>query len=186
MSTKQDILTISKDLIQEFGSNGFSYQDIADKLKIKKASIHYYFPKKNDLLLELIHYYSDCLRIFLSDLDSDKDQSFKSKFAKYLQMYEELSSNGKQVCLCGILAGEIMTLPKSFRKEVAKFFDIHEQWLKALIEKAQENGEVSSNKNSSLWANEILSALQGGLIISRVNSDKLYMSDLLSSLKNIA
>lgn len=186
MSTKQDILAISKDLIQEFGSNGFSYQDIADKLKIKKASIHYHFPKKNDLLLELIHYYSDCLKKFLHDLDNDKEQSFKSKFEKYLQMYAELSSSGKQICLCGILAGEIMTLPKEFRKEVAKFFDIHKEWLKRLIDKAQDDGEILSTKNSNLWANEILSALQGGLIISRVNSDKLYMSDLLSSLKNIA
>jgi TetR/AcrR family transcriptional repressor of nem operon len=40
------------------GYNGFSYRDLSELVGVKTSSIHYYFPAKDDLVLEAIHEYS--------------------------------------------------------------------------------------------------------------------------------
>jgi TetR/AcrR family transcriptional repressor of nem operon len=172
MATRKKILQLTKVLVQKNGANGFSYQDIADKLKIKKASIHYYFPKKNDLLLEVVRYYKEQLKSFLKEIDA-QNKSLNTKFKSYLSMYLGLADDSTQICLCGILAGEIMTLPKVFKKEIKEFFDIHEEWLDQLF---------LEMKNPRLFAKEVLAALQGALIIGRVNSDPLYIKEVTEKL----
>ena len=42
--TAEQILDLAETLIQTRGYSAFSYQDIADSLGIRKASIHYHFP----------------------------------------------------------------------------------------------------------------------------------------------
>ncbi|MGR7122804.1 TetR/AcrR family transcriptional regulator, partial [Klebsiella aerogenes] len=49
MSTYDSLLDLADTLIQENGYQGFSYADLASKLGIRKASIHYHFPAKTDL-----------------------------------------------------------------------------------------------------------------------------------------
>lgn len=44
-------------LVQMVGYNGFSYADIAQKLGIRKATIHYYFPTKSGLCAGLLRRY---------------------------------------------------------------------------------------------------------------------------------
>lgn len=169
MKTKEKILRISKELIQELGSNGFSYQDIANKLKIKKASIHYYFPQKKDLLLELVLHYKQALIEFLDQIDRE-EKSVKKKLERYLLMYQEQAKQNKQICLCGVLAGEIMTLPKNLKREVQLFFEVHENWLRKIIDDEDQ-------------AREIVAALQGALVISRLSPTSNYMESTIRSLK---
>ena len=52
--TAEKILDVAERLIQTRGCSAFSYQDIADALKIKKASIHYHFESKTDLVIAVI------------------------------------------------------------------------------------------------------------------------------------
>ena len=62
ISKADEILEVGQELIQTVGYDGFSYRDIADRVGIKSASVHYYFPAKTDLAeavakqyLSLIH-----------------------------------------------------------------------------------------------------------------------------------
>jgi len=48
--TKEKLLEIASSLIRQKGINGMSYQHLSDKIGIRKASIHYHFPKKDDLI----------------------------------------------------------------------------------------------------------------------------------------
>ena len=52
--TKQSILDLAQEFIQVRGYNAFSYQDISDRLKIQKASIHHHFHSKEDLGTEVL------------------------------------------------------------------------------------------------------------------------------------
>ena len=49
ISKEDEILEVGQELIQTVGYDGFSYRDIADRVGIKSASVHYYFPAKTDL-----------------------------------------------------------------------------------------------------------------------------------------
>lgn len=47
--TKEHIIDLGLALIQQKGFSSFSYDDIAKRLGITKAAIHYYFESKEDL-----------------------------------------------------------------------------------------------------------------------------------------
>ena len=55
--TAEQILDLAETLIQTRGYSAFSYQDIADALGIRKASIHYHFPSKTELGIAVIDRY---------------------------------------------------------------------------------------------------------------------------------
>ena len=52
--TRSEIVRLAGELIRSIGYNAFSYADISQKLNIKNAAIHYYFPAKSDLGVEVI------------------------------------------------------------------------------------------------------------------------------------
>ena len=51
--TRSEIVRLASELIRSIGYNAFSYTDISQKLHIKNAAIHYYFPSKSDLGVEV-------------------------------------------------------------------------------------------------------------------------------------
>ena len=53
-SMRTTILLAAKDLIQQRGVNGVSFQEISDAVGIKKASLYHYFSSKEELICELI------------------------------------------------------------------------------------------------------------------------------------
>ncbi len=56
--TKLKILDTAQELIQKLGVNAMSYADISTAVGIRKASIHYHFPSKEDLLVSLLERYT--------------------------------------------------------------------------------------------------------------------------------
>ena len=52
--TKEAILRLGAELIQQVGYHAFSYADIAKKLDIKNAAVHYHFPAKADLYESIV------------------------------------------------------------------------------------------------------------------------------------
>ena len=52
--TRNKILDVADDLVQRVGLNAMSYKHISEAVGIRKASIHHHFPKKEDLVDELL------------------------------------------------------------------------------------------------------------------------------------
>jgi len=69
--TAQRILDIAERLVQTRGYNGFSYADIAQAMKVTKASLHYHFPAKADLGARLIERYEKNFLAALERIDRD-------------------------------------------------------------------------------------------------------------------
>ena len=68
--TAQRILDIAERLVQTRGFNGFSYADIAQTMRVTKASLHYHFPAKADLGKRLIERYEANFLAALAKIDS--------------------------------------------------------------------------------------------------------------------
>ena len=60
-ATHQKLLDVGAELCQTMGYNAFSYRHMADRLGIKTATIHYYFPSKADLGRELMANYREAV-----------------------------------------------------------------------------------------------------------------------------
>ena len=136
----QRILEVAEQLAQTRGFNGFSYADVAEKLHVTKASLHYHFPSKADLGRALIERYHVVFVAALEAIDREA-QGGPDKLRRYAGLYDSVMRNDR-LCLCGMLAAEYSTLPAPMQAELRRFFDANEVWLAAVLEDGRRAGKI--------------------------------------------
>jgi TetR/AcrR family transcriptional regulator, transcriptional repressor for nem operon len=167
--TAQRILDVAERLVQSRGYNGFSYADIAAKLGITKASLHYHFAGKAELGEALIARYSARFTEALEAIDSTSPGA-RAKLDAYAGLYADVL-RGDRMCLCGMLAAEYQTLPQLMRGSVIRFFDHNVTWLASVLEEGRSDDELTFVGDPSDTAQAILSALQGAMLVARPYGD---------------
>lgn len=178
MSKKDQLIEITEKIIRERGYNGFSIKDIANLAGIKTSSVHYYFPEKKDLGIEVTQKYTENFMEIVSKIDTSKE--LKTVLKKYIQIFEESYVKDKQLCLCAVLASERGSIPEEVSEESKNFFQENLNWLSEVI-------SDKSNLNGHEKALFVLSTLEGALLISNSFSDTKYFKiisrNLLESFK---
>lgn len=181
--TAEKILDLAEMLIQTRGCSAFSYQDIADALAIRKASIHYHFESKTDLVIAVIDRYAERLEKALDQIEGDETASSMTMLEHYTAPYTAFAGAGDRVCLCGALAGEILALPPALRERVAHFFRSHQRWLERILERGAARGEFRLSESAAKTARLIFGALQGALLVQRTTGDSAQLKDVIAALK---
>jgi TetR/AcrR family transcriptional regulator, transcriptional repressor for nem operon len=167
--TAQKILDVAQQLLQMRGYNAFSYADISETIGIRKASIHYHFPSKNDLAKALVVRYRETFARLRSQIDRETDDAI-AKLDRFANLYLEGLRNGC-VCVCGMLAEDFTTLPLEVREEVKAFFGDNEAWLTKVLERGAAAGIVHCQGAFEVEAQLLLSSLQGAQLIARSYDD---------------
>ena len=131
-TTAQRILDSAQDMVRNRGYSAFSYADISKQVGIRKASIHYHFPSKDELVKELVKRYRErmgkaCDRIARSTADLDQ------QLIQFANLYRDGLENG-QICLCAMLAADFAVLPEAIHEEIQTFFSDTEAWLVNLLQ----------------------------------------------------
>lgn len=112
--TKTALLESAQDLIQRVGVNAMSYNDLSNTVGIRKASIHYHFPKKDDLIEALLvrcgDVYVDAYRAV-----ARSDASIPEKLEAVVGIFEDSLKKGK-ICTVGMLSVESVTLNEDSQK----------------------------------------------------------------------
>ena len=165
---KQSLLEVSEMLLREKGYNGWSYQDLSDAIGIRKASIHYYFPKKEDLGCALIEYYEQKSMNYLTQAESNAVTA-RDKLNAFVKLYASILDEPHSFCLCGMLAADLMTLPEKMQIPLKKSLQAQQDWLEKTLKEAKN--ELSKVKSFEKEASEVLSCLQGMLLIARLKSN---------------
>jgi TetR/AcrR family transcriptional repressor of nem operon len=161
LSTYEQILEAAQQMMQSNGYNAFSYADISVQVGIRKATIHYYFPSKSDLGKSVVARYRELFSKKLDQIDSETDNP-RCKLKQYVQLYVDVLQKSENICLCGMLAAEINTLPEGVRQEVKLFFLENKAWLTKLLREIHEVQETDETE-----AQLLLAALEGTMLISR-------------------
>lgn len=162
--TRSHLLSEAEFLIRTRGYAAFSYADLAERVGIRKASIHHHFPTKEILGGMLIDEY---LIRFEKDLQriSTGEGGVDARLAAYAKLFS-VGLKGGMLPLCGALSAEVAVLPTSLKKRVRKFFEIHLDWLKLVLEMGVADGELSKEVNIDRTALLILSSLEGASFVS--------------------
>ena len=182
MGRAEQILELAQEFIQVRGYNAFSFQDIADQLGIKKASIQFYYPRKVLLGCEVVRRYQAQF-IPLRDRIRKETPAGWVQLNTYLQPFYQVSGGGNLVCLCGVLGGEFMSLPPEVQAEVKGFFRFHESWLVEILQQGREVGDFAFVNHPQGLAKTMLSALQGALIIARSQHSPDHFKAVVKVLK---
>ena len=180
-NTADEIMDIAETLIQTRGYSAFSYQDISDKLGIRKASIHYHFPSKTDLGIAVINRYSMRFSADLASIASNQSQPSMRMLDYYIEAYQGLAPD--KVCLCGALAGEMMALPSELRSRVDLYFREHQAWLAGILQRGVAMGEFKLPSAPTHVARLFFGALQGALLVKRTTGDPAQLNDVVAVLK---
>lgn len=182
--TAEAILDAAETLIQTRGYSAFSYQDIADALGIRKASIHYHFPSKTDLGAAVIDRYAARFDAALAAIAGDPAASSMTMLDYYIEPYQQFAETSDRVCLCAALAGEMMALPEELRQRVDRFFKAHQTWLTGILERGSERGEFKLTIAPAKMARLIFAALQGALLVKRTTGETAQFRDVAASVRS--
>jgi len=172
-NTKALILDSAQELAQSRGFNAFSYADIANDIGVRKASIHYHFPSKDDLELELLKRYRENFMSVLKEIET-KGKSSTDLLRKYGDLYAATLNDGC-ICLGGMMASDIGALPKRLIPALQGFFKEQTDWLTSVLEKGMASGEFEFQGTARNRAALFLAALQGGLLMANaMNDDSVF------------
>ncbi|WP_282605401.1 TetR/AcrR family transcriptional regulator [Pelagibius sp. Alg239-R121] len=183
--TATQILDTAEELIQANGFHAFSFQDVADRVGIKKASIYYHFPAKSELGKAIIERYRKTMLAVMTDLDTRENVDYWAALTRYLAPILNLARNPIHACLCGVLSGEYPGLPKDMQDEVERFFDEQLSWLTKLLKDGRKDGAFHFEGSPARMAKLSFSAVEGALLIKRITGDDKHVKQVVESLRSL-
>jgi TetR/AcrR family transcriptional regulator, transcriptional repressor for nem operon len=169
VSTEDAILDCARTLIVRGGYNGFSYADIATAVGIRKPSIHYYFPAKEDLVRTLVHRYRLEAQAGLAAL-ADGAADAEAQLRGYLGFWATCIADGTMpICVCALLSSELPLLPQSVAAEVEAHFRTLSAWLSDALDGPAE-------------AEVFMATVHGAMLSARACSDPQLFTTITESL----
>jgi TetR/AcrR family transcriptional repressor of nem operon len=168
--TREAILDVAKDLLQTRGFNAFSYQDIADRVGIRKASIHYHFPGKEELGVALVDRFRRGGRTWARRLAA-QGASPREKLDALFAFFRDIVLQGQQICAYGILSADYYALPEIMQAGIQDFQADHVRWLTGVLTEGREAGVFRDEGTPEDQALLVASAIQGAVQIARTAGD---------------
>ena len=163
MDSATQILDIAERRMRQTGYNAVSYRDIASEMGIKSASLHYHFPKKEDLGSALTQRYSDNFAKALEGIIA-REATPQNRIKAFVDIYSfELKQRGL-VCLCAVLGAETDGLPARVSAEIKSFYDVNIKWL------AEQYAALGKDAPAD-YAKTTISLLSGAMIVSASSHD---------------
>jgi len=179
-TTADRILDTAERLLQERGFNAFSYADISEALGIQKASLHHHFGTKADLGLALIDRYRHDFDDALREIEAATEDA-PGRLERYVALYGSVLRK-KRMCMCGMLAAEVATLPKGMRESVAAFFTDNEAWLGRVLDQGREEGSLEFSGPAESMASFFVSSLEGAMLVARGSGSSDYFDTVAKRL----
>lgn len=175
-NTKEHIQKVANALIDEFGYDDTSLTMICEKAGVSKTTLHYYFPKKQDLFFDMQNYFHDQ---FTENFHRIVEQETYTK-----QIWEIFNIMCEGDLFYGVNIAryyfELRLKEHSERNFIKVIY--HRKPLIAVIRSAQNSGQIK-NDNSPENICEALSFAMRGVILTWAIEDGTF--DLVQYSKNV-
>lgn len=183
MDTKTALLDAAENAVRVSGYDGFSYADLAEVVGIRKASIHYHFPKKSDLGLALMQRYAQGLEDQLAAIDASS-KTAADRLSGQINRYRDALGGGQRVCLCVALSTSPDDHTDALVKEIATFRDRSVAALQEVFEHGVKDGTIRNVQEPNAEARATLATLEGAHLAARVAKDITVFDAAVSVLKD--
>jgi TetR/AcrR family transcriptional repressor of nem operon len=168
--TRTAILDVTQDMIQRKSLSGVSFQEIADRIGIKKGSMYYHFKSKETLLVAMFERAGLDLKHSFS---KGQGKSASQRLEYFLAIYSDYLGVGEKLCPVGASAAQWEKLPEAVREQISKLVAIQLHGVQAIIGAGIASGEFVSHQHSeqalALW---LVTTLQGALLTARVMGNR--------------
>jgi len=171
--TKDKIAELATELVQQVGYPSLSYQQISSQLGMKNAAVHYHFPSKEDLGLDVVRRDHAFFTKFTAGL---QHKSHEEKLDAFLGAYQEYLENGNKICVIGASASDYKQLPDAIRQEAAAYLTEVKEWFTRLLEAGKADGAFHFKGSAAGKAAVMTSALAGALQHARLIGNDHYLA----------
>ena len=161
---KQQILATAADILEHKSFAAFSYQDLADRLGIRKASIHHHFKSKDELGIELLRFFQARGDALMADTLAEA-KTPGAALRTIFDMCEKVMFDGEtKVCPSCAFEVDAKNLSPAMIEMLRESTERFQQQMADLLEAARGGGEVTFLGEVKDQAATLVSALQGARI----------------------
>lgn len=164
-NTAQRILEVAQGILRNRGYSAFSYADISQQVGIRKASIHYHFPSKEELVKSLVQRYREGMARKCYYISQSAD-NLEQQLIQFADLYRD-GLEKHQICLCAMLSADFEVLPEQIQDEIQAFFQQAETWLSALLQQGCDAGLWECSPSPEQEAKVLIAMLQGAQLLAR-------------------
>jgi TetR/AcrR family transcriptional repressor of nem operon len=172
--TRTMLLDVAERLTRLRGYNGYSFRDLAERVGVTTASIHYHFPTKGDLGRDVMKRYRERFMQALAAIPASSKAATptpREQLRAFLELFDSAMRQGG-ACLCAPLAAEYESLPAPVQDEVRRFYTEAEGWLAAVLDKGRRAGQLRFDGPALAVARSLVAMVEGAMLAAGANADE--------------
>ena len=179
MTTTEKLLDAAEFRMRRGGYNAVSFRDLASDTNIKSSSVHYHYPRKEDLGVALVARYSERVFERLAKAAA-KAETPREKLMAFRAVYRMALTKDDAICLCGLLGAETAGLPAAMVQGLQTFFKANIDWVQDALPDTISKGERYKR------ACALVAGHQGALMLATSLADKKLFDATTKHLIDVA
>lgn len=169
VTTRERIVSSAQELMQTRSFTGFSFDDLAKRVGIRKASLYHHFGSKDELAVAVLAQVSERLEAVSK---SGSVGSGAEQLQAYLQIMGEVLGAGERLCPGGSFVASWGVLPNAIRSTVKRMGGVHFAWLGRVLEQGRADGSLRlEGRDLQATARWVFATVQGGLMLARISGE---------------
>lgn len=179
MTTTDKLLDAAEFRMRRGGYNAVSFRDLAGDTNIKSSSVHYHYPRKEDLGVALVERYSERVFARLAKAAAKADTP-RDKLLAFRSVYRMALTKDDAICLCGLLGAETAGLPDAMVQGLQAFFKANISWVQDALPSTLSKSERYKR------ACALVAGYQGALMLATSLADKKLFDATTKHLVDVA
>lgn len=181
--TKDKIIAEATRLVQQKGFEATSMNDLVEATGLQKGCLYFHFTGKDDLLSAILEKARTDFFLLVDAGLAGKTpgERLENFFASVLEYQTSMGFT------CGCIFGNIALEMSGKDKRVAAFIkDLFDEWtakISEVVKAAQRSKQMTSELSADVLARHIIMALEGGIMLSRVEKNGKPLKDCFASLR---
>lgn len=167
-TTRDELIDQATLLIETQGFCAFSYADLAERVGIRKPSIHHHFPAKADLGVAVVQ------RVHgrMADLWAELERSHPSVPARIRAIFRhiaDMADCGDRICPIGALQSEYNAVPEQVQTALRAFSDAYLDTWTRWLDEGRRAGDLVFPGQPRAMAQIVVCVVQATLQRQRAN-----------------
>ncbi|MEZ3498533.1 TetR/AcrR family transcriptional regulator [Pantoea sp. KPR_PJ] len=173
----EEIIHHTRMLLTTGGYKSFSYADLAERVQIRKASIHHHFPGKADLVQAVVSDYRQEARAGMAATSQHFAGDALGEINGYVNYWATcIKENTSPFCICVMLAVELPQLPEEVAQEVSGHFSDLASWLTNILQRGATSGVFILRESAAVEAKSLMATVHGAMVAARAfNNADLFL-----------